>query len=52
MQRYKNGEIALKLKRSYTYASKCALILQLFEDEFGVRYFIGPLKVCFEPHMS
>ena len=30
MQTFKNGELALKLRRSYTYASNYALILQFF----------------------
>ena len=37
MQTMKNGEIALELRRQYTYASKSALVLQYLKMslEFG-----------------
>ena len=52
MRTIKNGEIALKLGRSYTYPTKYALILQFFEYDFGIRYSLGSTRVYFEPHMS
>ena len=52
LQTLKNGEIALKLRRSYINASKYALVQQFLKMslEFGIIW--DHPKVCFEPHMS
>ena len=52
MHTLKNGELALKLRRLYTYESKVCFNCAYFEDQYRVRYFMGPPKVCFKSHMS